>query len=87
MSRFYKLSQTIWRCQYHIVWVPKYRYKVLSGEIGVEVKNCIRVFSERKGCKIADLFLFLCFQSGRSISGQALGIDGNIENNNTPDFY
>ncbi len=55
MSRFYKLSQTIWHCQYHIVWVPKYRYKVLSGEIGIEVKNCIRAFSERKGCKIVEL--------------------------------
>ena len=55
MSRFYKLSQTIWHCQYHIIWVPKYRYKVLSGEIGIEVKNCIRAFSEQKGCKIVEL--------------------------------
>ena len=55
MSRFYKLSQTIWHCQYHIVWVPKYRYKILSGEIGIEVQNCIRAFSERKGCKIVEL--------------------------------
>ena len=55
MSRFNKLSQTIWHCQYHIVWVPKYRYKVLSGEIGIEVKNCIRAFSERKECKIVEL--------------------------------
>ena len=55
MSRFYKLSQTIWHCQYHIVWVPKYRYKVLSGEIGIEVKNCIRAFSEQKDCKIVEL--------------------------------
>lgn len=29
--------------------------------------------------EIADLALFLCSKSGRSISGQALGIDGNIE--------
>ena len=28
MSRFGKLSQTIWHCQYHIVWVPKYRFRV-----------------------------------------------------------
>jgi NAD(P)-dependent dehydrogenase (short-subunit alcohol dehydrogenase family) len=28
---------------------------------------------------IADLAIFLCSNSGRSISGQALGIDGNIE--------
>lgn len=29
--------------------------------------------------EIADLAIFLCSDSGRSISGQALGIDGNIE--------
>ncbi len=33
MSRFEKLSHVIWHCQYHIVWVPKYRYKVLQGRI------------------------------------------------------
>ncbi|HHD64343.1 MAG TPA: IS200/IS605 family transposase, partial [Desulfobulbaceae bacterium] len=25
MSRFKKLSHTLWHCQYHIVWTPKYR--------------------------------------------------------------
>jgi putative transposase len=59
MSRFLKLSQTIWHCQYHIVWVPKYRYKVLSGEVGLEVKNCIKAFSEQKGCKIIELNVHL----------------------------
>ena len=55
MSRFLKLSQTIWHCQYHIIWVPKYRYKVLSDKVGIEVNNCIRSFSEQKGCKIIEL--------------------------------
>jgi len=27
MSRFEKLTHVIWHCQYHIVWVPKYRYR------------------------------------------------------------
>ena len=42
MSRFRKLSQTIWHCQYHIIWVPKYRYRILNGQIGREVENCVR---------------------------------------------
>ena len=37
------------------VWVPKYRYRVLNGDVGIEVKNCIRAFSEQKGCKIIEL--------------------------------
>ena len=28
MSRFKKLSHVIWFCQYHIVFVPKYRYRI-----------------------------------------------------------
>ena len=55
MSRFRKLTQTIWHCQYHIVWVPKYRYRVLSGQIAEEVNKCIRGFSEQKKCEIIEL--------------------------------
>ena len=55
MSRFRKLSQTIWHCQYHIIWVPKYRYRVLSGKIASEVENCVRAFSEQLGCEIVEL--------------------------------
>ncbi|WP_174664596.1 transposase, partial [Bathymodiolus platifrons methanotrophic gill symbiont] len=34
MSRFQKLSHVVWFCQYHIVFVPKYRYKILKGDLG-----------------------------------------------------
>jgi len=55
MSRFRKLSQTIWHCQYHIVWVPKYRYRVLTGPVAMEVNRCIRAFSEQQRCEIVEL--------------------------------
>ena len=55
MSRFRKLSQSIWHCQYHIVWAPKYRYRVLSGNIGREVSNCIRTFCAQLKCEIIEL--------------------------------
>ena len=55
MSRFQKLSQTIWHCQYHIVWVPKYRFWILVGVIAAEVASCIRSFSERQGSVIVEL--------------------------------
>jgi putative transposase len=55
MSRFKKLSQTIWHCQYHIVWVPKYRFRVLKGEVAQETEKCIRTFSEQKSCEIVEL--------------------------------
>lgn len=37
MSMFRKLSQTIWHCYHHIVWVPKYRLRVLKGDISHKV--------------------------------------------------
>ena len=55
MSRFKKLSQTLWHCQYHIVWVPKYRYRVLTGEIKRDVENLIRAFSHQEKCEIIEL--------------------------------
>ena len=55
MSRFRKLSHALWHCQYHIVWVPKYRYRVLQGPVSFEVDKCIRLFSSQKGCEIKEL--------------------------------
>ena len=55
MSRFRKLSQTIWHCNYHIVWVPKYRLRILEGKIAWEVSNCDRAFSEQQGGEIVEL--------------------------------
>ena len=55
MSRFIKLSHAIWYCKYHIVWTPKYRYKILTGELKVEVDHCLRLYSSQKGGKIEEL--------------------------------
>jgi len=55
MSRFRKLSQTIWHCQYHIIWTPEYRFKILKGQVATEVGNCIRAFSQQMGAKIVEL--------------------------------
>ncbi len=55
MSRFRKLSHTIWHCQYHIVWTPKYRFRILEGEVAQEVSRCIRSFSTQKECEVIEL--------------------------------
>ena len=55
MSRFRKLSHVIWHCQYHIVWVLKYRYRALKDRAGFEIAKTIRIFSERQGCEVVEL--------------------------------
>jgi putative transposase len=37
-----KLSHTVYQCKYHIIWVPKYRFKVMDGEIRLFVRDVIR---------------------------------------------
>ncbi len=32
MSKYRKLSHVVYKCDYHIVWVPKYRFRVLTGQ-------------------------------------------------------
>jgi putative transposase len=35
-------SPTVYRMEYHFVWVTKYRYKVLSGDVAVRVRELVR---------------------------------------------
>jgi len=37
------------------VFVPKYRFKILAGEIAKKVECCIRAFSEQQGAEISEL--------------------------------
>lgn len=55
MSRFRKLSHTIWYCHYHVVWVPKYRFRILTGDVADEVERCIRAFSEQQKADVMEL--------------------------------
>ena len=55
MSRFGKLAHVIWHCQYHLVWVPKYRYRVLKDGVKTEVERCIRLFCGQTKVKIVEL--------------------------------
>lgn len=55
MSKYKKQSHVVYKCDYHIVWVPKYRFRVLTGEIGKIVDHDIRMLSEWLGCEVIEL--------------------------------
>ena len=38
-SQYKRLSHSVWLCKYHIVFCPKYRYKILEGKAEVFVRN------------------------------------------------
>ncbi len=55
MSKYRKLSHVIYKCDYHIVWVPKYRFRILKGVIKEHVDQDIRMLCEWKDCKVLEL--------------------------------
>ena len=55
MSKYKKLSHVIYQCKYHIVFVPKYRYKVLEGIIKTQLEEDIRMYSEWKSVEIEEM--------------------------------
>ena len=46
------LSHTKWKCQYHIVFIPKYRKKVLFGQIRNDVREIIQALCKYKSIEI-----------------------------------
>ena len=42
MKDYKRGSHTIWDCKYHLVWVTKYRYAVLVGDIGPRCRELLR---------------------------------------------
>lgn len=55
MPKYRKLSHAIYCCEYHIVWVPKYRFRILSGAVKELLDEWIRQISEWKGVEILEL--------------------------------
>lgn len=41
-NRYRKGSHVIYECRYHICWLSKYRYPILTGQIALRVRELIR---------------------------------------------
>lgn len=46
------LSHTKWKCQYHIVFIPKYRKKVLYGRLREDVREILATLCKYKNIEI-----------------------------------
>ncbi|WGJ61792.1 IS200/IS605 family transposase [Wolbachia endosymbiont of Frankliniella intonsa] len=42
MKYYRKSSHSVYDCTYHIVWITKYRYPVLVGDIGLKAREIIQ---------------------------------------------
>ena len=46
VKQFNKLAHAVWQCKYHIIWCPKYRFRILEGELGRSLRNILRQLCE-----------------------------------------
>ena len=54
MTEYNKTSHTVFHHRYHIVWVTKYRYKVLQGTLRMRVREIIAQAADQMGIKIVN---------------------------------
>jgi len=54
VKQFNRLAHAVWQCKYHIVWCPKYRCRILRGELGKTVRDIIRQLCEWKKIEILE---------------------------------
>ena len=54
MNDIQSLSHSKWRCQYHIVFAPKYRRQIIYGKIKTDVGEILRKLCEQKGVQIME---------------------------------
>ena len=69
------LEHTKWRCQYHVVFAPKYRRMVVYGEIKKDIGEILRRLCEQKGVEIVEaeacldhIHMLLCIPPKYSVS-------------------
>jgi putative transposase len=46
------VNHTMWDCKYHLVWIPKYRKKVIYGNLRKYLGEIIRELTIQKECKV-----------------------------------
>ena len=54
MRDWQSLSHVKWECKYHIVWVPKYRKKVLFGKVRRRAGEIIRELCRQRDLEIIE---------------------------------
>jgi putative transposase len=55
MAKYRKLTHTVYHCNYHVVFVPKYRHRVLEGKIKDFIEQKIRQICEWYSVEIEEM--------------------------------
>ena len=55
MGKYRKLTHVVYKCDYHIVFTPKYRYRILTGELAASVEQDLRQICSWKEVEIDEM--------------------------------
>ena len=53
--KYRKLSHTIYHCNYHVVWTPKYRFRLLRDVVADYMEDKIKTICEWKEVEVIEL--------------------------------
>lgn len=54
MNHTQSLSHSVWDCKYHVVWIPKYRRKVLYGRIRRYLGEVLRELARQRESQVLE---------------------------------
>lgn len=54
MNNVQSLSHTKWECKYHVVWIPKYRKKMLYAQLRQNLRDVFHELARQKECRILE---------------------------------
>ena len=54
MNEYQPLSHTKWECKYHVVFIPKFRRKVLYGQLRQYLGEVFREVARRKESRVEE---------------------------------
>ena len=55
MSDLKKLAHAVWQCKYHIIWCPKYRFKILKGALQRSVEEILQQLCDWKKLEVLEM--------------------------------
>jgi len=55
MGKYRKLTHVVYKCDYHIVFTPKYRFRILTGDIATFIEQDIRQICSWKEVEIDEM--------------------------------
>ena len=55
MGKYRRLTHVVYKCDYHIVFTPKYRFRILTGEIAAAMEQDLRQVCNWKEVEIDEM--------------------------------